>query len=529
MAAGSGEDAAVRPGTPNAMRRGPAIDDTKPVWRPLLIFLIPLMLAQTLQSASATFTSIFLGRMIGVEALAAASSIFPMLFFLLSFFIGISSGSAVLIGQAYGAHDQKRLEQAAGTTLTFALVAGVIVGFAGLFLDRPILALIGTPANIFDGAAAYAHIIFLTLPVTFVYLTYTTFMRGVGDSQTPFVTLIGTTVLSVGFTPMLIRGAFGLPALGLIAAPIANISATFIGIVGMLIYLEWRDHPLAFSKLRGSLNIDLPILKTLIRIGVPTGVQMVMVSLSEIAVISFVNRFGSNATAAYGAVNQVVSYVQFPAITIGIAASIFGAQAIGAKRLDRLAKIVRSAVTLNYIIGGILITIVYTLGEPILSLFLVDAGTLHIAYELLKITLWSYLIFGNTSVLSGVMRSSGTVLWPTLLSIIAIWGVEVPVAYLLSRGPLGLRGVWYAYPIAFICALAFQSAYYFWFWKRREIVSLLPPADAEALGEAAEPAEAAVAASDATDAAATEPALAASDRSTESIGGAGDVKPIASS
>jgi putative MATE family efflux protein len=383
----------------------------------------------------------------------------------------------------------------AGTTLTFAFVSGAIVGFLGLFINAPILHLIGTPANIFDGAFAYARIIFFTLPVTFVYLTYTTFMRGVSDSQTPFVTLIGTTILSVSLTPLLIRGAFGLPALGLIAAPIANISATFIGIVAMLIYLEYRDHPLAFGKIRGKLGIDVPILKTLVRIGIPTGVQMVMVSLSEIAVISFVNRFGSNATAAYGAVNQVVSYVQFPAITIGIAASIFGAQAIGGQRLDRLAKIVRSAVTLNYIIGGILITIVYALGEPILSLFLVDPGTLHIANELLKITLWSYLIFGNTSVLSGVMRSSGTVLWPTALSIIAIWGIEVPVAYLLSRGPLGLRGVWYAYPIAFICSLAFQSAYYFFFWKRRKITSLLTPDVAKAEIDAAETAERAAAAS----------------------------------
>jgi putative MATE family efflux protein len=457
------------------MRRGPAIDDTKPVWRPLLVFLIPLMLANTLQSAGGTFTAIFLGRMIGVGALAAASSVFPMLFFLLSFFIGIGSGSSVLIGQAYGAHDEPRLQRAAGTTLTFAIAFGVIIGAIGLVFDGAILHLIGTPPDIFDQAAAYARIIFLTLPVTFVYLAYTMFLRGVGDSQSPFVALIGTTALSIALTPALIRGSFGLPPLGVISAPIANVVATLIGIVGLLGYLEWRGSVLAFGKVSRALAIDVPVLMTLIRIGVPTGVQLVMVSLSEIAVISFVNRFGSNATAAYGAVNQVVSYVQFPAITIGIAASIFGAQAIGAQRLDRLVKIVRAAVALNYIIGGILIATVYLLGEPILSLFLADPKTLHIAYELLQITLWSYLIFGNTAVLSGVMRSSGTVLWPTLLSIVSIWGIEVPVAYALSHGPLGLSGVWYAYPIAFICSLAFQATYYFVFWRRRKITALLPP------------------------------------------------------
>jgi putative MATE family efflux protein len=440
------------------------------------VFLIPLMLANTVQSASGTFTSIFLGHMIGVRALAAASAIFPMLFFLISFFIGISSGASVLIGQAFGAQDQARVQRVAGTTLVFATATGLLIGAVGFVFARDVLRLLGTPPDIFDQATAYGQIVFATVPILFVYLAYTTFMRGVGDSQTPFITLVGTTILSIALTPPLIRGAFGLPALGLIAAPIANGVASVIGIVGLLVYLEWRGNALAFGKIRHALRIDMAVLTTLVRIGIPTGVQLVMVSLSEIAVISFVNRFGSNATAAYGAVNQVVSYVQFPAITIGIAASIFGAQAIGAQRVDRLAKIVRAAVTLNYIIGGVLIAIVYTFGEPILSLFLVDPHTRDIAESLLRITLWSYLIFGNTAVLSGIMRSSGTVLWPTALSILSIWGIEVPVAYVLSHGSLGLSGVWYAYPVAFVCSLAFQSSYYYFFWRRRTIVPLIESA-----------------------------------------------------
>jgi Na+-driven multidrug efflux pump len=137
---------------------------------------------------------------------------------------------------------------------------------------------------------------------------------------------------------------------------------------------------------------------------------------------------------------------------------------------------VRAAVTLNYVIGGVLIAIVYAFGKPILSLFLVDPHTLDIAESLLRITLWSYLIFGNTAVLSGIMRSSGTVLWPTALSIVSIWGIEVPVAYVLSHGSLGLSGVWYAYPVAFVCSLAFQSTYYYFFWRRRAIVPLIESA-----------------------------------------------------
>ena len=202
------------------------------------------------------------------------------------------------------------------------------------------------------------------------------------------------------------------------------------------------------------------------RIGFPTGVNLVMLSLSELAVITFVNHFGSNATAAYGAVNQVASYVQFPAISIGIGAAIFGAQAIGARRLERIPKIVRSAVALNYAIEGILILIVYVFSYGVIALFITDPKTVLIAQRLLHITLWSYAIFGNARVLSGVMLSSGTVFWPTALSIISIWGVEVPVAYVLMQR-FGLDGVWYGYPAAFIAGLLMQTAYYESVWKRK--------------------------------------------------------------
>jgi putative MATE family efflux protein len=463
-------------------RRGPVFDDSQPVWRTMLVFLVPLMLSNILQSASATFTSIYLGRMIGVGALAAASSVFPMLFFLISFFIGISSASTVLIGQAYGARDAVRMCRAAGTTLAFAIVLGIAVGIVGTIFDRGILALIGTPADIFEDAAAYARVVFLTVPVFFVYLGYTTFLRGVGDSRTPFVVLLATTLIGIAMTPFLIRGIFGIPPLGVIAAPISNISATAIGLIGMLVWMERRDNPLALGKLLPYLRLDLGVLTQLIRIGLPTGIQFVMVSLSEIAVIAFVNRFGSHATAAYGAVNQIVSYVQFPAISIGITTSIFGAQSIGAQRTDRLRKIVRAGVVLNYIIGGILITIVYALAREILSLFITDAATLETARELLTITLWSYVIFGNSAVLSGMMRSSGSVLWPTAISIFSIWAVEVPIAWQLSQGSLGLRGVWYAYPIAFSVSLSLQAAYYFGVWRRQPIKALHASAIADAEG-----------------------------------------------
>ena len=454
-------------------RRGPEIDDTKPIWRTMGVFLIPLMLSNVLQSVSQTVNSIFLGRMIGVHALAAASSFFPIVFFMVSFFIGISSASSVLIGQAYGARNEERIKAVAGTTLTLALVAGAIVGVLGVVFLPVLLHVLGTPADIFDLSLAYARVTFSFLPLFFVYLAYATFVRGTGDSRTPFLALIVSTVVTCVATPALIGGWFGLPHLGVVAAAVANVIANCVGLAYVLISLRMEKNPLSLdaSVLR-HMRIEGGLFLTLLKIGIPTGLQMVMVSLSEIAVIALVNRFGSGATAAYGAVNQIVSYVQFPAISIGIAASIFGAQSIGAGRSDRLRKVARAGIGLNWAIAGSLIVLVYVFNDTVLGWFITDPAVLATAHGLLSITLWSYAVFGTTSVLSGLMRSSGAVLWPTAISIIAIWVVEVPVAYALAPR-LGLAGVWIAYPVAFCASLAMQTIYYHVFWKRSRMTALI--------------------------------------------------------
>lgn len=439
----------------------------------MAIFLVPLVLGNVLQSASQTISSIYIGRLIGVDGLAAISSFFPVLFLLISFLIGLSTGATVLIGQAYGAREFHKLKQVSGTTLSTAFILGVIIAIIGALFTRQTLQLLGTPANILNDAEAYARVIFFVVPLIYVFFAYITFMRGTGDANTPFIFIILTTAIGLVVTPALIRGWFGLPQLGVVSAAVSALVATTLGLVLLVIYLRVKHHPLAFdAETIHDLKINWPIFVQIVRIGIPTGIQLITVSLSELAVISFVNHFGSNATAAYGAVNQIVSYVQFPAISIGIAASIFGAQAIGANREDLLRRVVHASVGLNYVVGGILIALCYIFKREIVGLFLTNPDTLNIAVQLLNITLWSYLIFGNSAILSGIMRASGTVLWPMINGIVAIWLVEVPTAYILSHR-IGLEGIWIGYPAAFITALALQSAYYFFVWQRRRHTRLI--------------------------------------------------------
>lgn len=437
------------------------------MWQILLVFLVPLMLSNALQSASQTMASIWIGRLISTQALGAISAVFPIIFLLFSFVFGVSSGSSVLIGQAFGAHDLHKVKKIAGTVLGAALYLGIIVAIVGALGSTTMLAWLGTPPDIIAQADAYARVIFLTMPVFFVYFVYATILRGTGDSTTPFYALIVSAVLAIAITPLFIVGTFGLPKLGVVSAAVSGVIANSAALAWLLYYLHKRNHPLKFDReTLSDMRIDWTILRAVVRIGVPTGIQVMMVSLAEIAVISFVNRFGSSATAAYGAVNQVVGYVQFPAISIGIAASIFGAQCIGARREDKLGSVIRSAVGLNYAIAAVIIGLCYVFAWQLLGWFITDVHTLHIAHELLMITLWGYAIFGNSAVLSGVMRGSGTVLWPTIIGIFAIWGVEVPAAYLLMHR-IGLDGVWLGYPIAYCVGLTLQFCYYEFVWKRK--------------------------------------------------------------
>ncbi|WP_418910477.1 MATE family efflux transporter [Bacillus anthracis] len=439
------------------------------------MFLVPLLLSNILQSVGQLFGMVVVGRWLGVNELAAISAFFPLFFLLVSFVIGIGSGSSILIGQAFGARNEERLKAIVGTTLTFTFILGVILAIVGNVFALNIMRLMGTPDNIIDMSVHYARILFISMPVLFLYFSYTTFIRGTGDSKTPFYFLIVSTVLNIILLPILIFGWLGIPKLGVYGAAYASVISTIITFIVMIIYLKKKNHPLQLDEtVRKYLRMDWGLLKLLLRLGIPASINMILVSLSEIAVIAFVNRFGSDATAAYGVVNQVASYVQMPAVSLGITVSIFAAQSIGAKQFNRLQEVIRAGIVMNYIIGGILIAFIYLFSREILSLFLTSSNTIEIAHSLVMITLWSYLIFGHAQIIGATMRASGTVLWPTIIGVVSIWLVEVPVAYYLSyHTNLGIKGIWIGYPAAFIVSLLLQYGYYKFSWKKKRISRLV--------------------------------------------------------
>ncbi|WEJ56854.1 MATE family efflux transporter [Devosia sp. FJ2-5-3] len=447
---------------------------TRPLWMRFSFFLLPLMASNILQALSGTFNSIFIGQMIGVEALASLATFFPILFFLISFIIGLSAGSTILIGQAWGARNLVRVKQVTGTTITTAFLLGLVVAIIGAVWIEDIMSLLGAPENIRGTAVEYGRIMFIGMPGFFVFLVVTSVLRGVGDTITPLFSLILSMLVGVVLTPALIQGWWGLPQLGVNSAAWAFIAGFVVVLLFLFFYMRARKLPLAPDReLLAALKPDFQLLKLILKLGVPAGLQMVVASVAGIVVVGLVNRFGSNATAAYGALNQVLNYVQFPAMSIGIATSIFGAQAIGARQIDQLSMITRTALLLNLVITGSLIILAYLFSQHLVALFITDPEVIDLTEHLLFIVLWAILPFGWGVVFSGMMRASGMVIAPMLIALAAILFIELPGALWLSQTSLGLSGIWMAYAASFTAMLLMQAGWYHFVWKKKKIVALV--------------------------------------------------------
>ena len=445
----------------------------KPLWKTFLVFLLPMMLSNLLQSLSGTINNIYLGQMIGVEALAAVSVFFPVMFFFISFVIGLSSGASVLIGQAWGAGEPDKVKAVAGTTLAVALLLAALVAVFGGMFSRQLMIALATPPDILDQASAYARIMMLTMPLTFVSILMTSMPRGVGDTVTPLLALTLSTIIGLAITPALINGWLGLPKSGVASAAWALAASTVLTLLWLAAYLRRKKHPLApDAAFLRNIRLDGALLRKVLRLGIPAAAGMVVMSVAELVLLGLVNGFGSDATAAYGAVNQVLSYTQFPALSIAISVSIFGAQAIGAGNTHRLGAIVRTGLLMNVVLTGGLVALGYLFSRAVMNCFITDPAVLDLAQGLLHIVLWSSVLFGMATTFSGMMRASGTVYVPLALSIFAITAIEVPSAILLSRA-IGLKGIWAAYPICFCAMFLLHMSYYMLVWRKRTVQRLI--------------------------------------------------------
>ena len=434
-----------------------------PIASTLFVFSLPILGGNVLQSLNGSINAMWVGQYLGEEALAGIANANNIMFFLLGAIFGFGMASTILVGQAMGRRDLPGARKVIGSAATFFLGISIALAAIGLPLSRPVLVWMSTPEAALPLADAYLKIIFLALPLLYAFAFLSAILRGAGDTKTPFAFLLVAVALDIGLVPIFMLGIGPFPRMGMAGSALATLVANAIALPAMIWWLWSHKHPLWIS--RGEKHLYLPdwtIVKTMVVKGVPMGLQMVLISMAMIAMITMVNQYGTHTAAAYGAALQLWTYVQMPAMAIGAAVSSMAAQNVGAGHWDRVSSTTKIGVGFNFLLTGALIAPLILLDRVTLSWFLPEASAaLEIARHLNHIAVWSFLFFGVTMVVAGVVRSTGAVVPPLLILGFALWIVRVPFAKWLQP-VLGVDAIWWSFPVSALLSMVLSLAYYRW-------------------------------------------------------------------
>jgi putative MATE family efflux protein len=427
----------------------------------LLRFALPTLASSILQSLNGTVNAIWVGRFLGENALAATSNANMVMFLMSAFVFGFGMASTILIGQAWGRKDVDDARRVFGTTTGSFAVVTIAIAVAGWFLAPAILHLLGTPGDALPLALAYLRVIFLALPALLLLTLLMMTLRGAGDSLTPLWFMIVAVVLDSGLNPFFIRGIGPIPAMGIAGSALSTLVGNYVSLIGLLIYLYAKDLPL---RLRGVelryLRPDGAILKTLLFKGLPMGIQMIVISISALALVGMVNREGVDTAAAFGVAMQLWTYVQMPAMALGAAVSAMVSQNIGAGLWDRVGQVTRVGVVQSLAITAGLIVLLTLADRAVLSLFMgTDSPALPIARHIHLLATWNFLLFGVMMVLFATVRANGAV-WAPLI-ILAVGLVPVRFGYIyLTYHWLGADAIWTSFPVTSLINLTLALVYY---------------------------------------------------------------------
>jgi putative MATE family efflux protein len=472
-----------------AARRGPQGrgDLTQgPIGKTLLAFALPTLASSILQSLNGTINAIWVGRFLGEGALAATSNANMVMFLLISFVFGFGMAATILIGQAWGRKDVDDARRVFGTATGGFAVIAVCIAIAGYFLAPAILHLLGTPGDAAPLALAYLRVIFLAIPALLLLTLLMMALRGAGDSLTPLWFMLVAVVLDSGLNPFFIRGWGPFPRMGIAGSAMSTLVGNYVSLIGLFIYIYAKDLPL---RLRGrELRYLLPnpaILKTLLIKGLPMGIQMIVISMSALALVGMVNREGVDTTAALGVAMQLWTYVQMPAMALGAAVSAMVSQNIGAGKWDRVGQVTSVGIVQSLAITGGLIVVLTLADRTVLALFMgPDSPALPIARHIHLLATWNFLLFGVMMVLFATVRANGAV-WAPLI-ILAVGIVPVRFGYIVGAyGWLGADAIWTSFPVTSFINLVLAGAYYLnGSWKKAQMKIEDRPGDDECIEQA---------------------------------------------
>ncbi|MBQ6052893.1 MAG: MATE family efflux transporter [Clostridia bacterium] len=405
-------------------------------WKSILLFTVPMLIGNVAQQLYSTVDSVVVGKYIGDNALSAVGSSLPILNMLLVLFIGISTGATIMASQFFGSKSRNDLSYTIGNSITVTLIACVaLIAVAAPFI-RPLLTLLNTPTDpvvagiedytVLDACADYLSISLFGIAGMAFYNILGGIIRGLGDSVSALIYLLVATVINI-FLDILFVASFGLGVSGVAwATIIAQLIASFLCLIKIIRMREHFDFALKYMKPVGH------YVKTIIRLGLPSGLTQAIFSSAMIIVQSLTNRFGVQFVAANIVIMRVDGFAMMPNFSFGTALTTFAGQNVGAGRYDRVIKGAKQGTLMAVGCSVVLTLAILLFGKPLMSIFTDTEELVEMSYRLMFILAFGYIAMAVTQSLSGIMRGAGDTMTPMWISLVTSVVVRVPLAYIIS-------------------------------------------------------------------------------------------------
>lgn len=430
---------------------------------PLLIaFALPMLIGNVFQQMYNIVDSSVVGRFVGADALAAVGSTGSITFLFIGVSNGIGAGCGIVTSQYFGAQEDSLVRRSITNSAYIMLAAAAVMGFLAYLAAPTVLQWMGTPAEILPIAVTYMRVNCLGVPLVAVYNYASSMLRALGASRTPLYFLIVSCVLNIALDLFFVVSL----KMGVLGAAIATIIAQVIAGAGCLLFAIGRNS--YFHPRRDEFRADRQLIRRSIQLGLPLAMQWSMISVSSIALQSFVNGFGTAAMAAFTASNRIESLLHQPYGSLSAALSTYAGQNYGAKRNDRVQLGIRDGFVLAAGFSAIMLVLMQLLSRSFISIFVTDPEVIQIGGTALRITSWFYMFLGIIYVTRGALNGVGDALFALINGVVEV-ACRIFLPMLLVMIPaMGMWGIWWTTCLTWVLASVFCSLRYL-AWYRRKV------------------------------------------------------------
>ncbi|MCQ2485089.1 MAG: MATE family efflux transporter [Clostridia bacterium] len=432
-----------------------------PLMPKLISFSVPLMFSGILQLLFNAVDLVVVGRFAGSDCLAAVGSTTALINIFITFFIGLSLGTNVMAARYYAAEEHDKMSNTVHTSITMALISGVFILAVGQIFAKPALELMDTPDEIIGMSVQYMRIYFLGTPFFMLYNFGASILRAVGDTKRPMIFLIIAGIINAGLNVFLVV-RFHLDVAGV---AIATIFSQMISCVLVIIVL--LNSPLAYRLNFSKLKIHRELLTSILKIGIPAGLQSTVINISNAMLQSSVNSFGQYAMAGYTAANNIFGFLYTSANSVTQGCMCFTSQNLGAKQYGRMKKVLFNCLIIETVVCLALGSIAYFFGDKILGIYTSSDVVIDYGLKVLSLTTLSYFLCGYMDCIPGALRGMGHSTVPMILSIIGTVGIRIIWIYGLFPTQRDITFLFISYPASWIATIIMQSICYIIIYKKK--------------------------------------------------------------